>query len=111
MPTPFGSAVAGVGTSAADMQLLLAQRWLSQGRIGGCQLTRSATLMRYTIGEGSAAVYSSANRMVEVPILATNLTAPAAPASGSRRDYIVAKPDGTLVVQQAAPAIGAAGRS
>lgn len=109
MPHPFGAAQLsdGTGTTPDDMQLLIAQRWRSQGRIDGCKLTRSSSLMRYTIGEGSAIVHTAANRAVEVPILSTTLTAAAAPSSGSRRDYIVAKPDGTLAIVTSPPAVGA----
>lgn len=108
MGYPFGLApdAGGNGTTPAGLQRIIAAEYgATGGRIRGCAVSRKST-MAYDVAAGAVVVMTGTDLAVVVPVDPVTVTTPAAPASGSRRDYVVVSSAGLVSVVQAPPASG-----
>ena len=95
----------GPGTTALDMQRILGARWGSAGVIAGCVLSGTAG-MKWQLSGGAVVVSSGAGLAVEVPVDAQQVAQPAAPASGTRRDWVVVSSLGQVSIVSVEPTSG-----
>ena len=108
MGYPLGLApdAQGRGTTPEGVQRIIGAEYGSQGRISGCQIGLRGD-MQYDVSAGAAVVRTGTGLAVKVPVEAVTVPTIAAPATGTRRDYIVVGVDGQVSVKQAKPATGA----
>lgn len=93
MTSGFGvdrSADGTSGTSSSDIRKIFGGLY-TPGVISGSTVTTSATLMRYTVAAGVAAISTGSGEIILAPIPAGSVTASAAPVSGTRTDIIYAQ--------------------
>jgi hypothetical protein len=89
--TVDGGGVVTSGTTAQDIRRIQGAQYPSSGIISGCAVTTSATLMRYTVASGTVAIKVATGETILCPVDGGNITAAAAPGSGTRTDIIYAQ--------------------
>ena len=97
------AAVGITGLTEVQHQQVIAARYLAPGVLTGCAVTGRSDAMSYNIAAGVAVVGSGTGRMVEAVVPAVTVATLAAPATGSRTDYVVVNSAGVVSVKQAAP--------
>lgn len=107
MGYPFGIAplADGTCTSPAEMQRLIGSYWGNPGVISGCEVTGRAD-MKWQVAAGAVVVQTGARLAVEVPVESLQVTSPAPPSTGTRRDYIYADTSGQVKISSASPSSG-----
>lgn len=86
------------GTSPDEMQLIIGSRWATQGLVAGTPIKARAD-MSWDIAAHTAVVRTGAGLAVEAPVKAQQLAHPAAPASGSRQDWVCVDSDGNMLIR------------
>lgn len=102
---PFGLApkADGTGTTPEGLQRALFALFSRPGIIDGCTITPSSTAMTVSVGAGAVAAVRASGMLVVVPVSPVTVTLPAAPASGSRVDLLLAEAaTGNIVVGSSA---------
>lgn len=107
MGYPFGLAALedGTCTTPAGMQRILGSRWGNPGVIAGCGVSGRAD-MKWQVDAGAVVVETGTGLAVEVPVESTQVTSPAAPSTGTRRDYIYTDITGQVKIASSLPASG-----
>lgn len=77
------------GTTSADVRKVWGGLY-TPGIISGCQITRSATAMQYTVSSGVAAIPGATGEIYMAPVNQTTVTVAPAPGTGTRVDVIYA---------------------
>lgn len=89
MPTGFGIAPDqnGNGTTPEDLQRIWGAMYLSDGVIHGCEVSGRSD-MTYSVSAGAVVMTTGKDMKVLVPVQATTIPAPQAPATGTAQHRI-----------------------